>query len=113
MINHYFFIFTAPSVASTATKKKDKDGPRFPPESPPTLLLTQRDYTEAENIRTEHQDRLEDVSDFSASDAYSQVLGKAQELRTTMINEMGADACRKADTYTIREGNVWGIAFNS
>ena len=68
MINHNFFIFTAP---------------------------------------------LEDVSDISASDAYSQVVGKAEELWTTMINEMGADACRKADTYTICVGNAWGIAFNS
>ena len=30
-----------------------------------------------------------------------------------MMNEMGADACRKAETYTIPVGNVCRIAFNS
>ena len=60
-----------PPVASTAAKKKDKEGPRFPPELPPTLLLTERDHTQVEKIRTEHQDREEDVSAF---DAYNQVV---------------------------------------
>ena len=30
-----------------------------------------------------------------------------------MMNEMGADARRKAETYTIRVGNARGIAFSS
>ena len=74
------------------------------------MLLTQRDYTEAENIWTEHQDREEDVSAF---DAYNQVVVKAELLRTAMIKVMGANASRKVDTYTIRVRNLWGIAFSS
>ena len=98
-----------PPVASTAAMKKDKEGPRFPPEPPPTLLLTEQDHTEAEKIRTGHQDREEDVSAF---DAYNQVVVKAELLRTAII-VMGANASRKVDTYTIRVRNPWGIAFSS
>ena len=49
----------------------------------------------------------------SAFDAYNLVVVKAELLRTAMINVMGADACRKVDTYTIRVRNPWGIAFSS
>ena len=99
-----------PPVASTAAKKKEKEGPSFPPEPPPTLLLTERDHTEAEKIQTEHRDHEEDVSAF---DAYNQVVVKAELLWTAIINVMGADASRKADTYTIHVRNPWGIAFSS
>ena len=100
-----------PPVASTAAKKTGRDGPRFPPEPPPTLLLTERDYTEAETIRTEHQDRQEGLSAF---DAYNEVVRKAEVMQSTMINEMGdAFRNRKVDTYAIRVRNAWGVAYIS
>ena len=89
-----------PPVASTAAKKTGRDGPRFPPELPPTLLLTERDYTEAETIRTEHQE------DLYAFDAFDEAVRKAEVMQSTMINEMGnAFRTRKVDTYTICVGS--------
>ena len=100
-----------PPVASTAAKKTGRDGPRFPPEPPPTLLLTERDYTEAETIRTEHQGRQEDLYAF---DAFDEAVRKAEVMQSTMINEMGdAFRTRKVDTYTICVRNAWGVAYIS
>ena len=100
-----------PPIASAAAKKTGRDGPRFPPEPPPTLLLTERDYTEAETIRTEHQDRQEDLYAF---DAFDEDVRKAEVMQSTMINKMG-DAFRttKVDTYTIHVCNSWGVAYIS
>ena len=65
----------------------------------------------AETIRTEHQDRQEDLSAF---DAYNEVVRKAEVMQSTMINEMGdAFRNRKVDTYAIRVRNVWGVGYIS